>query len=71
MKYLTHNLIECKDQYYDYYVDFKCNICGVLLAKSLHNKFYLIRKNPNDFYDIEYDEFLLNCNEVIIKNIIN
>ena len=70
MKYLTHNLIKCKnqDQAYDYYIDFECDICHIYLTKSLHNKFYLIKNNG--FYDIEDDEFLLNCDEVIIKNII-
>jgi len=63
IKYLTHELKEIKN--YGSFYDFKCTICNVCLFQSSTGTYYLIENNKTD------DEFfLLTCDEVIIKNII-
>ena len=66
MKYLTHQLSQCKIYGADNIYDYKCDICGVYLLKN-HSEFYLITDNGNN---VKLTEFVLTCDEVIIKKII-
>ncbi len=62
MKYLTHNLKKLQKAKLN---DYKCINCNVKLYQ-LREGFFLI-KNDNSCENLQ---FVLNCNEVIIKNIL-
>jgi len=66
-KYLTHQLIKHAFEGYDSYQDFTCEICGVYLCK-MDSIYFLLKDDGSDTLD--EDEFLLTCNQFIIKKII-
>jgi len=66
IQYLTHKLKPYGK--FGHHFDFKCEICNVCLFQSSNTYFYLIN-NDGSTFDVK--NFLLTCNEWIIKNIID
>jgi len=68
MKYLTHQLSQCKIYGFNKNYDFKCDICDIMLYQDMNGNYYLITKNGTK---VENTISFVTCDEWIIRKIID